>query len=196
MEAITIPGAFSDLTEAHNTTSNHDEDGTTSVLPPKSVLMNISLAASESPVQLDITKEQKGVGHRTIGDEPEVNDEHVPRLRSSRIWKTRESDLLNGKSPRKPLSLLDLPIDVVSLILPHCNPSALVTLAQTCKMMKKLVTSVLYTNLDLGSRGTLLPGACGHACPIHHVRELESAIQFLLRNPASARLVRKFKLTI
>lgn len=93
-------------------------------------------------------------------------------------------------------SLLDLPIDVVSLILPHCGLSALATLARTCRTMKNLAIPVLYTNLDLSFRGTLLSGAYTHASWIHHVREQKSAIHFLLRNPAVARLVRNFKLTI
>ncbi|KAL1603707.1 hypothetical protein SLS60_005296 [Paraconiothyrium brasiliense] len=93
-------------------------------------------------------------------------------------------------------SLLDQPLDIVNLILSHCKPSALAALARTCKTMRNLAIPVLYENLDLSCRGTILPGVYAHASWVKQVQEQKSAIQFLLHNRGIAKLVRTFKLTI
>ncbi|KAJ4345473.1 uncharacterized protein N0V89_011604 [Didymosphaeria variabile] len=93
-------------------------------------------------------------------------------------------------------SLVDRPLDIVNLILPHCKPSALAALVRTCKTMRNLAIPVLYEHLDLSCRGTLLPGVYAHPSWVKQVREQKSVIQFLLHNRGIAKLVRTFKLTI
>lgn len=164
METGAVPGAFTELSESpcSNSLAHDEESRQPTVVTQKPVVVSIPPAANHTTMAADGTpKEPKTYGQRP-GDELQELEFQSPRLRSSRTWKVRGADLLNEKrEPRRPLSLLDLPMDILKEIVrevTHTND--LTSLALCHSALHRLTIPHIYSRFDI-----VWPDTSTHAEP-------------------------------
>ena len=102
------------------------------------------------------------MGARIPEDGHDVADHPNPRLRSSRTsqWKDKES-LSAGRETKKPLRLLDLPVDILKDIVKEVtHTNDLTSLALTHSALHRLTTPHIYSRFDI-----VWPDSSTHAEP-------------------------------
>jgi len=161
------PAAFDDDARHYATTASQVPKPTSSnMLPP--------LPNSNSP--LDSPKDVKNIGTRFHEDCHET-DSPSPRLRSSRVWKGKGKETLTvEREPKKPKSLLDLPLDILKEIVrevTHTND--LTSLALCHSALHQLTVPHIYSRFDI-----VWPDSSTHAEPRSGVDALTYGLSTLV----------------
>jgi hypothetical protein len=124
----------------------------------------------------DATKDVKNIGTRFHEDCHET-DLPSPRLRSSRVWKGKGKETLTvEREPKKPKSLLDLPLDILKEIVrevTHTND--LTSLALCHSALHQLVVPHIYSRFDI-----VWPDSSTHAEPRSGVDALTYGLSTLV----------------
>jgi hypothetical protein len=161
------PAAFDDDARHYATTASQVPKPTSStMLPP--------LPNSNPPS--DSAKDVKNIGTRFHEDCHET-DSPSPRLRSSRVWKGKGKETLTvEREPKKPKSLLDLPLDVLKEIVrevTHTND--LTSLALCHSALHQLTVPHIYSRFDI-----VWPDSSTHAEPRSGVDALTYGLSTLV----------------
>lgn len=164
-----MPGAYatSSSTDASPQAAAHEEDArhhatTVSQVPKPAVTASPTPPLATSGFNPDMAaKDLKTAGPR-LHDDCLDTDLPSPRLRSSRTWRGRGTEMLSAERERnKPLSLLDLPVDVLREIVrevTHTND--LTSLALCHSALHRLAIPHIYSRFDI-----VWPDTSTHAEP-------------------------------
>jgi hypothetical protein len=161
------PTAFEDDARHYATTASQvPKPASTSMLPP--------LPSPNPPP--DAAKDVKNIGTRFHEDCHET-DSPSPRLRSSRVWKGKGKETLTvEREPKKPKSLLDLPLDILKEIVrevTHTND--LTSLALCHSALHQLTVPHIYSRFDI-----VWPDSSTHAEPRSGVDALTYGLSTLV----------------
>jgi hypothetical protein len=163
------PTAFEDDARHYATTASQvPKPASTSMLPP------LPLPSPNPPP--DAAKDVKNIGTRFHEDCHET-DSPSPRLRSSRVWKGKGKETLTvEREPKKPKSLLDLPLDILKEIVrevTHTND--LTSLALCHSALHQLTVPHIYSRFDI-----VWPDSSTHAEPRSGVDALTYGLSTLV----------------
>lgn len=164
---VTSPASFDDDSRHYATTASQVPKPTSgSTLPP--------IHNPSSPP--DTIKDVKNIGTRFHEDCHET-DSPSPRLRSSRVWKGKGKETLTvEREPKKPKSLLDLPVDILKEIVrevTHTND--LTSLALCHSALHQLTIPHIYSRFDI-----VWPDSSTHAEPRSGVDALTYGLSTLV----------------
>lgn len=161
------PAAFEDDARHYATTASQVPKPTSSIMLPP-------LPNPNPPP--DPTKDVKNIGTRFHEDCHET-DSPSPRLRSSRVWKGKGKETLTvEREPKKPKSLLDLPLDILKEIVrevTHTND--LTSLALCHSALHQLTVPHIYSRFDI-----VWPDSSTHAEPRSGVDALTYGLSTLV----------------
>lgn len=161
------PSAFEDDARHYATTASQVPKPTSSIMLPP-------LPNPNPPP--DPTKDVKNIGTRFHEDCHET-DSPSPRLRSSRVWKGKGKETLTvEREPKKPKSLLDLPLDILKEIVrevTHTND--LTSLALCHSALHQLTVPHIYSRFDI-----VWPDSSTHAEPRSGVDALTYGLSTLV----------------
>lgn len=163
------PSAFEDDARHYATTASQvpkPAASTTTMLPP--------LPSPNPPPEP--AKDVKNIGTRFHEDCHET-DSPSPRLRSSRVWKGKGKETLTvEREPKKPKSLLDLPLDILKEVVrevTHTND--LTSLALCHSALHQLTVPHIYSRFDI-----VWPDSSTHAEPRSGVDALTYGLSTLV----------------
>ncbi|OQO12491.1 hypothetical protein B0A48_03133 [Cryoendolithus antarcticus] len=149
MEGVLLSTASTGQSEAGAPTLHEDDSrhyATTASQVPKPTLTSAPIL----PPSLPLEPNAKNMGTRFHEDCHEI-DMLGPRLRSSRVWKGKGKEAVSiEKEAKKPLGLLDLPVDVLKDIVrevTHTND--LTSLALCHSALHRLTTPHIYSRFDI-----------------------------------------------
>jgi hypothetical protein len=161
------PAAFEDDARHYATTASQVPKPTSSIMLPP-------LPNPNPPP--DPAKDVKNIGTRFHEDCHET-DSPSPRLRSSRVWKGKGKETLTvEREPKKPKSLLDLPLDILKEIVrevTHTND--LTSLALCHSALHQLTVPHIYSRFDI-----VWPDSSTHAEPRSGVDALTYGLSTLV----------------
>ncbi|WPG98126.1 Hypothetical protein R9X50_00091200 [Acrodontium crateriforme] len=150
---VTTPGAYDDDARHFAITASQVPKPTTSMPPPPVSFSGPSLETN--------VKDAKSLGTR-IHEECHDADVPGPRLRSSRLYKGKGKDTLPvEKEKKKPLRLLDLPVDILKDIVKEVtHTNDLTSLALCHSALHRLAVPHIYSRFDI-----VWPDTTTHAEP-------------------------------
>lgn len=107
------------------------------------------MTPAQTPASAD-TKDAKSVGTRFHEECQHESDITSPRLRSSRLFKGKEKECLREESQKKPLRLLDLPVDILKDIVKEVtHTNDLTSLAVCHSALHALTIPHIYSRFDI-----------------------------------------------
>ena len=148
-------GVFAGPSSESPTPATHDEDtasrhfAITASQVPKPAGSGMTPAQTPAAPTSTETKDAKSIGTRFHEDchETELTS---PRLRSSRLFKGREIESLKEENQKKPLRLLDLPVDILKDIVKEVtHTNDLTSLALCHSALHRLTTPHIYSRFDI-----------------------------------------------
>ena len=107
-----------------------------------------AMTPAQSPTTTE-AKDVKSVGTRFY-EECHESDVQSPRLRSSRLYKGKDKENLREESQKKPLRLLDLPVDILKDIVKEVtHTNDLTSLALCHSALHRLTIPHIYSRFDI-----------------------------------------------
>jgi hypothetical protein len=106
------------------------------------------MTPAQSPTSAEV-RDVKNIGTR-FHEECHESDVTSPRLRSSRLFKGKEKDSLREENQKKPLRLLDLPVDILKDIVKEVtHTNDLTSLAVCHSALHRLTIPHIYSRFDI-----------------------------------------------